>query len=120
MEEGWEGVPGGSWCMFHDAGTHKMPFLVPGDCLPGRRCQAVCLLCSIKVYNKQVQDLVFPQDGYPGVCNPHVTGLKYPVLVSYGRQEVCLPVGTGKTFSLAEAGAEPVPRMICSMCGRAT
>lgn len=32
---------------FRDAGTHKMPFLVPGDCLPGRRCQAVCLLCSI-------------------------------------------------------------------------
>lgn len=46
--------------MFRNASTHKMPFLVPGDCLPGRRCQAVCLLCSIKVYNKQVQDPVFP------------------------------------------------------------
>lgn len=56
-----EGVPGGSWCMFCDASTHKMPFLVPGDCLPGRRCQAVCLLSSIKVYNKQVQDPVFQQ-----------------------------------------------------------
>lgn len=38
----FEGVPGGSWCMFRDASTHKMPFLVPGDCLAGGARPCVC------------------------------------------------------------------------------
>lgn len=66
--------------MFHDASTHKMPFLVAEDCLPGRRCQAVCLLCSIKVYNKQVQDPVFQQVWSISYSIPVTLGCVTPML----------------------------------------
>lgn len=58
---GGGGLGGGWAALCSKTGTHEMLFLVPRDCLPSEMCWVVDLLCSIKVYSKQVYDSVFQQ-----------------------------------------------------------